>query len=82
MAKAKKVGRPKIKDRKTIKEHVISVRFNLKEREDLRKAASLYDWAPREFMKNVTLAMIEKALKKEQKNENRIITLSPRQRDH
>lgn len=78
MAKLKKTGRPKIKDRKKLMSHVISIRVNPKEREDLRKAASLYNWGVPEFLKNVGMAMVEKALKKEQKNENRIITLSPR----
>jgi len=78
MAKANKIGRPKIKDRKKIKEHVIAVRFDGKEVEDLRRTAKLYEWTPREFIKNVTMAMIQKALKKEAKDENRIITLSAR----
>jgi len=78
MSKEKKVGRPKIKDRKKIKEHVIAVRFDGKEVEELRKTSKLYEWTPREFIKNVTMAMIEKALKKEKKDENRIITLTPR----
>jgi len=82
MAKARKVGRPKTKDKKTLREHIISIRFNIKEREDLRKAANLYEWPVRDFIRNVTLAMVEKALNKAQKNENRIITLTPRQRDH
>lgn len=78
MSEENKRGRPRIKDRKKIKEHVIAVRFNGKEVEELRRTSKLYEWTPREFIKNVTMAMIEKALKKEKKDENRIITLAHR----
>jgi len=73
-----RVGRPKIKDRKLLKAHVLSVRVNHKERDNLKKAAKLYGWTVPEFIKNVSLAMVDKALAKEAKSENRIITLSPR----
>ena len=78
MAKAKKMGRPRLKDRKLLKEHVLTFRANTREFEDIQKAANLYGWTPREFYKNVIMAMTEKALAKEKKGENRIITLSPR----
>lgn len=62
-------GRPRSKNRKDVKEHVVTFRVTPREMDVIKKAAKLYDWTPREFYRQCVITMALKAVhnpKKEQ----------------